>query len=96
MSKALLSRQPDSDDVVKELSAGRWLVYPYEAYGQLDRTEHNDQLMQHAARYGLQVEVIDISRRSVVVVVNTANLPTFEQITESVAAVVHDRAMGRL
>lgn len=84
------------DDVAGELAAGRWMLYPYEAYGQMDRAEWNDQLVKHLARLRINADIVDIPRKSVVVVVNAAALPTLEQVTESVATIVHRRAMGRL
>lgn len=86
----------DFEGATRKLASGSWLVYPYEAYGQLDRAEWNDQLVKHLAERGITVEVIDIPRKSVVLVVNVAAVPTFEQSTESVDAIVHQRAMGRL
>jgi hypothetical protein len=88
-------QRPDFDDVAGKLAAGRWLVYPYEAYGQLDRAEWNAELVAYLAERGVSVEVIDIPRKSVVVVVNAAAVPTLEQVTESVAAIEYRRAMGR-
>lgn len=90
-------RQPaDFDNVAGDLATGRWLVYPYEAYGQLDRDEHNDQLLKFLAEHGVDAEVIDLPEKSVVVVVNAAAVPTREQVIESIDAIVHQRAMGRL
>lgn len=90
-----LRRLPDFDDTAAKLNAGQWLVYPYEAYGQLDRAEWNDQLVKHVGRHGIDAEVIDIPRKSVAVVVNVAAQPTFDQVTESIAAIDHQRTMGR-
>lgn len=84
----------DFDDTAGKLAAGRWVIYPYEAYGQLDRDEWNEQLVVHLAEQGVHVEVIDIPRKSVAVVVNAGAVPTFEQVTESVAAIEYQRATG--
>lgn len=88
-------RLPDFADTAGELERGRWLVYPYEAYGQLDRGEWNAELVAYLAERGVSAEVIDIPRKSVAVVVNAAAVPTLEQVTESVAAIEYQRAMGR-
>lgn len=85
----------DFDNVAGDLAAGRWLVYPYETYGQLDRDEHNEQLVKYLAERGINAEVIDLPEKSVAVVVNAAAVPTREQVTESIEAIVHQRAMGR-
>lgn len=86
---------PDFDDVVGKLAAGNWLAFPYEAYGQLDRDEWNAELMKYLAERGVTADVIDIPKKSVAVVVNAEALPTFDQVTDSVAAIDHRRAMGR-
>lgn len=90
-----LRRVQDFDDTIATLKSGKWVVYPYEAYGQLDRDEWNDQLVKHLAHHGIDAEVINIPKKSVAVVVNAAAVPTFEQVTESVAAIEHQRAVGR-
>ena len=87
-------RVHDIDETVGKLQAGRWLVLPYEAYGQLDRAEWNDQLVKHLAELGINAEVIDIPKKSVTVVVNTDAVPIRDQVVESVAAIDHQRAMG--
>lgn len=87
--------RPDFDAVAGKLADGRWLVYPYEAYGQLDRGEWNAELVAYLAERGVAAEVIDIPRKSVTVVVNAAAVPSLEQVAESVAAIEHRRAMGR-
>lgn len=89
------ARLPDFADTAGTLRSGHWLAYPYEAYGQLDRAEWNGELVAYLAECGVYAEVIDIPRKSVVVVVNAAALPTLEQLVESVAAVEYQRAMGR-
>jgi len=88
-------QRPDFDDVATKLAGGSWIAYPYEAYGQLDRGEWNAELVAYLAERGVTVEVIDIPRKSVAVVVNTAAVPSVEQVTQSIAAIEYQRAMGR-
>lgn len=95
MNAVTLRRASDFEDVVRELAAGHWAAVSYERYGQMDRAEWNDQLVKYLAERDIYVEVIDIPQKSVVVVVNTAAVPTFEEVTESVDAIVHQRTMGR-
>lgn len=89
-----LRRLPDFDDTAGKLNVGKWVVYPYETYGQLDRGEWNDQLVKHLGAHGIDAEVLDIPKKSIAVVVNADALPTLEQITESISAIDHQRAMG--
>lgn len=89
-----LQRLPDFGDTAGKLMNGGWLVYPYETYGQLDRGEWNTELVKHLAERGIRADVIDIPKKSVAVVVNVDAQPTLEQITESIAAIDHQRAMG--
>lgn len=86
--------RPDFDDVVSKLGAGSWAAFPYEAYGQLDRGEWNAELVKYLAERDIQADVIDVPKKSVVVVVNAAALPTVEQLAESIAAIEYRRAMG--
>jgi hypothetical protein len=86
-----LQRLPDFGDTVGKLMNGRWLVYPYEAYRQFDRSEWNAELVEYLAERGVRAEVIDIRKKSVVVVINVDDQPTFEQVTESVAVIEHRR-----
>jgi hypothetical protein len=88
------ARLPDFAHTAGELENGRWLVYPYEAYGQLDRAEWNDQLVVYLAECGVRAEVIDIPKKSVAVVVNAKAVPTWDQVVESIAAIDYRRAMG--
>ncbi len=86
----------DFDVVAGKLAAGKWMAYPYETYGQLDRAEWNAELVKYLGECGVEAEVIDIPKKSVVVVVNCAAVPTQEQVTGSIAAIDHLRALGRL
>lgn len=94
MTAALV--RTDFDDVAGKLAAGLWMAYPYETYRQLDRAEWNDQLMKHLARRGVAADVIDIPKKSVVVIVNADALPTLEQVQGTVSAIEHVRSLGRL
>lgn len=88
-------RESDVDQLAADLAAGRWLVRPYETYGQVDRAEWNTEFVAFVAERQIRAGVIDIPKKSVVIVFNVDAQPTFEQVTESVAAIDHQRAMGR-
>lgn len=94
MSAPAPERVRDFDETAGKLQAGGWLVYPYEAYGQLDRGEWNTELVKYLAERGIAAEVIDIPRKSVTVVVNAVAVPTRDQVVESIAAVDYRRVMG--
>ena len=85
----------DFQPVAGKLKLGHWLVYPYEAYGQLDRDEWNTELLKEMAERGVAAEVIDLPRKNVAVVVNVAAQPTLEQVIESIAAIEYHRFTGR-
>jgi hypothetical protein len=85
----------DFYDAVGKLRNGNWVVYPYEAYGQLDRDEWNAELVKELARRGIDADVIDLPEKDLAVVVNLDAIPTFEQIVESVAAMQYHRFTGR-
>jgi len=89
-------RASNFDDVARDLADGHWVVYPYEAYRQLDRAEWNDQLVKHLDRYGIAADIIDMPEKDLVVVVNVRALPSRNQVIESIAVIEHQRAMGRL
>lgn len=89
-------QRTDFDEVAGKLASGLWMAYPYEAYGQLDRDEWNDQLVKHLERRDVQAEVIDLRKKSVVIVVNAAALPTLDQVKGTVAAIEHMRSLRRL
>lgn len=95
MSTAELERV-DFDEIAGKLASGLWMAYPYETYGQLDRDEWNDQLVKHLEQRGVQAEVIDLRKKSIVIVVNAVALPTLDQVKGTVAAIQHVRSLGRL
>ena len=94
MSAPTMERRVDFDDVVGKLAAGNWIAYPYEAYGQLDRAEWNDQMVKYLAERDIHADVIDVPKKSVAVLINIDWPPSFEQVTDSIAAIDHQRAVG--
>ncbi|MGW3992338.1 hypothetical protein ACWEF6_02510 [Amycolatopsis sp. NPDC004772] len=88
------SRLTDFDNAAGKLKTGHWIALPYEAYGQLDRGEWNDELVRYLAEREVRADVIDIPKKSVAVLINVDWAPTFEQIVESVTAVEHRRMTG--
>jgi len=82
------------DAIAGELLRGKWCVYLHEWLGdELDLPTWRTQVATHAAESGVDVCFIEIPRKDMTLVANVRALPTFEQVTESVAALEHYRSM---
>lgn len=79
-------------DIAGELRRGRWCVYLHEWLGdEHDLATWQAQVAGHAARSGVEVCFVEIPRKDMTLVANVRALPSFEQVTESVAALEHYR-----
>jgi hypothetical protein len=83
------------DAIAGELQRGRWCVYLHEWLGDdHDLTTWRAQVAGHAARSGVEICFVEIPRKDMTLVANVRALPTFEQVTESVAALEHYRGLA--
>lgn len=85
-----------ASDVVGKLVRGEWLVFDH----QWSRTGPDPALWQEIVReacdqHDVPVAFITIPRHDLTVVVNAACHPSFEQVRESVDAMLHHRFTGR-
>jgi len=86
------------DAIAGELSRGKWCVYLHEWLGDdYDLPAWRDQVAEHAAEFGVEVCFMDIPRKDMTLVANVHALPSFEQVTQSVAALerYRERAADR-
>lgn len=82
------------DAIAGELSRGKWCVYLHEWLGdEHDLPTWRLQVAEHAAEFGIEVCFMDIPRKDMTLVANVHALPSFEQVTQSVAALEHYRGM---
>ena len=80
------------DAIAGELQRGKWCVYLHEWLGdEFDLPTWRTQVATHAAGSGVEVCFIEIPRKDMTLVANVRALPSFEQVTESVAALEHHR-----
>jgi hypothetical protein len=81
--------------IAGELQRGRWCVYLHEWLGDNnDPATWQAQVAAHAARSGIEVCFVEIPRKDMTLVANVGALPSFEQVTESVAALEHYRSLA--
>ncbi len=88
-------RQRDADLYAGELLNGKWLVFRYEDFGDLDRLLCLAVLEVDLADAGIDTTIVDLPRKGVVLVANKAQLPTFEQVQSVVDRIEYDRFMDR-
>ncbi|MDQ7805047.1 hypothetical protein Q5425_14980 [Amycolatopsis sp. A133] len=84
--------------IAGELLRGKWGVYLHEWLGdELDLPGWRTEVAALAEQAGVEVCFVEIPRKDMTLVANVRALPSFEQVTESVAALEHyrDRTMGR-
>ena len=75
-----------------ELQRGKWCVYLHEWLGdESDLETWQTQVSECARRFGVEVCFVEIPRKDMTLVANVKALPSFEQVTESVAALEHYR-----
>ncbi|MEV7092466.1 hypothetical protein AB0M80_06445 [Amycolatopsis sp. NPDC051045] len=78
--------------IAGELLRGKWCVYLHEWLGDdLDLPGWQVEVATHAERAGVEVCFVEIPRKDMTLVANVRALPSFEQVTESVAALEHYR-----
>ena len=78
--------------IAGELLRGKWCVYLHEWLGDdLDLPSWQAEVAAHAEHAGVEVCFIEIPRKDMTLVANVRALPSFEQVTESVAALEHYR-----
>ena len=81
--------------IAGELQRGKWCVYLHEWLGdEHDLATWRTQVAAHAARSGVEVCFMEIPRKDMTLVANVRALPSFEQVTESVAALEHYRGLA--
>jgi hypothetical protein len=78
--------------IAGELSRGKWCVYLHEWLGDdHDLPGWQAEVAGHAERAGIEVCFVEIPRKDMTLVANVHALPSFKQVTESVAALEHYR-----
>jgi hypothetical protein len=81
------------EEIASELRRGKWCVYLHEWLGDDgDLTTWQTQVAALASRSGVDVCFVEIPRKDMTLVANVEALPSFEQVTESVAALEHYRS----
>ncbi len=79
--------------IAGELLRGKWCVYLHEWLGdEHDLATWRDEVATHAAESGVEVCFVEIPRKDMTLVANVHALPSFEQVTQSVAALEHHRS----
>jgi hypothetical protein len=79
--------------IAGELLRGKWCVYLHEWLGdEHDLASWREEVATHAAKSGVEVCFMDIPRKDMTLVANVHALPSFEQVTQSVAALEHHRS----
>ncbi|WP_072476781.1 hypothetical protein [Amycolatopsis australiensis] len=82
------------ESIAGELRRGKWCVYLHEWLGDdHDLATWRDQVAARAAESGVEVCFVEIPRKDMTLVANVEALPSFEQVTQSVAALEHHRDM---
>ncbi|WP_329055881.1 hypothetical protein OG738_19815 [Amycolatopsis sp. NBC_01488] len=80
--------------IAGELLRGKWCVYLHEWLGdEHELATWREQVAAHAAESGVEVCFVEIPRKDMTLVANVHALPSFEQVTQSVAALEHYREM---
>lgn len=80
--------------IAGELLRGKWCVYLHEWLGDdLDLPGWQAEVAANAEHSGVEVCFIEIPRKDMTLVANVRALPSFEQVTESVAALEHYRGL---
>ena len=78
--------------IAGELQRGKWCVYLHEWLGdEHDLATWRADVATHAAESGVEVCFMEIPRKDMTLVANVHALPSFEQVTQSVAALEHYR-----
>ncbi len=73
--------------IAGELLGGKWCVYLHEWLGDdHDLPSWQAEVAAQAEEVGVQVCFVDIPRKDMTLVANVRAMPSFEQVTESVAA----------
>ena len=81
--------------IAGELLRGKWCVYLHEWLGDDDDLPSwQARVAEHAERAGVEVCFVEIPRKDMTLVANVRVLPSFEQVTESVAALEHYRGLA--
>ncbi|EOD70457.1 hypothetical protein H480_00837 [Amycolatopsis vancoresmycina DSM 44592] len=80
--------------IAGELLRGKWCVYLHEWLGDDDLPGWQARVAAHAELAGVEVCFIEIPRKDMTLVANVRALPSFEQVTESVAALEHYRGLA--
>ncbi len=81
--------------IAGELLRGKWCVYLHEWLGdELDLPTWQAEVATHAEHAGVEVCFVEIPREDMTLVANVRALPSFEQVTESVAALEHYRELN--
>ena len=79
--------------IAGELLRGKWCVYLHEWLGdEHDLATWREEVATHAAESGVEVCFVEIPRKDMTLVANVHALPSFEQVTQSVAALEHHRS----
>ncbi|MEU7783018.1 MULTISPECIES: hypothetical protein [unclassified Amycolatopsis] len=85
----------DLEAIAGELQRGKWCVYLHEWLGDdHDLPGWRAQVAAEAERSGVEVCFVEIPRKDMTLVANVRALPSFEQVTESVAALEHYRGLA--
>ena len=75
-----------------ELKRGKWCVYLHEWLGDdTDLDTWQTQVAELARQWEVEVCFVEIPRKAMTLVANVRALPSFEQVTESVAALEYYR-----
>ncbi|RSM36079.1 hypothetical protein DMA12_41605 [Amycolatopsis balhimycina DSM 5908] len=81
--------------IAGELLRGKWCVYLHEWLGDdFDLEGWRELVAAEAERSGVEVCFVQIPRKDMTLVANVRALPSFEQVTESVAALEHYRGLA--
>ncbi len=82
----------EQPDIAGELMLGKWCIYLHEWLGDDgDLDAWQTQVATLAAQVGVEVCFVRIPRKDMTLVANVRALPSFEQVTESVAALEYYR-----
>lgn len=82
----------DRNEVPAELAAGRWVVYPHEAFPDSVSVESwTDEITTLCRSHGVTAAVITSDEQNLTVIVNAERPPTPQQIKESIAVLKANR-----
>lgn len=86
----------DQRQLVGKLMCGKWLMYRHEWLGDgCDLVTWKLRLLEVAEAAGVEIDFFDIPGKDMTLVANDAALPGFDQVEESVDAMVVHRWMER-